>query len=806
MNIRVVHIIKYLSLTLAMVFIVMFAVVLDAEAGQGLINYDVINIRSGPGTNYQIAGKILKDSQVNILQTQGDWKQISYGKVTGWIAAQYVNVVGIGDIVITGDWANIRSGPGTSFSAVGRAIQGETFTLLSREGDWYHILTSGGQEAYIVGYLARIGQPGNTSGSVVVNTKTTDPTASTNTASATSTASAKSSKGISVFLDGKLLSFEVAPMVENGRTLVPLRAIFEAMGASVDWNEKTRTVTASKGSDVVVLPINSTTPTVNGKKYALEVPAKIVKGRTLAPLRFVAEAFGGQVDWNQAAQKVAITSGNTSSNSGSNNNDRPAAVTAKIQDVSLRDQPSGSGTALSIAHPGERLAVLNERDGWYQVSRGSTTAWVASWLVEATAASGDTTSGPNTTAIIPGNTGSAIDTTVTEGAATVRIAKTCDSKGIRITLSSEESFKPEIKESGGSIQYELGDIPLAAFSGLDESIGDGKLIVSKGDGNVVSISLPDWIEYKLSSENSKKYIISIPNYITSIEKTAFGSVGDRLIIHSIGPIQGQTATLEGSDLVIKLPDIKVKSGYKFYSTGMLFSNVEFTQSGNDLLLRISTSNIGRYSFANSGTRKELNIILMRSIVKKSGEKVVVLDPGHGGTAPGSSGSFLKEKDVNLAVALKVGDLLQQRGIKVEYTRTGDTTMSLSEEVEVGNAADATVFVSMHCNSSNNPGPSGTETYFYAPLEDPELYVQREERSRLANLIQSKMIARIGLVDRGVKDNQAFYVLNHTSMPSALVEMGFINNPEEEKLLAQEETREQIAYAIADAIQEYLQSL
>jgi len=112
---------------------------------------------------------------------------------------------------------------------------------------------------------------------------------------------------IKVTLDGAALSFEVPPQIINGRTMVPLRAIFEAMGAEVVWDPDTQTVTATKGDLAVVLIIGDTSPTVDGEAVALDQPGVIVDGRTLAPLRFVAEAFGGTVDWVEATQTAAIT-------------------------------------------------------------------------------------------------------------------------------------------------------------------------------------------------------------------------------------------------------------------------------------------------------------------------------------------------------------------------------------------------------------------------------------------------------------------------------------------------------------------
>ncbi|HBQ85141.1 MAG TPA: copper amine oxidase, partial [Syntrophomonas sp.] len=95
----------------------------------------------------------------------------------------------------------------------------------------------------------------------------------------------------------KRMAFDVDPIVEDGRTLVPMAAIFQSMGADITWDGNSRTVTARKGDTTIILPIGSLTPMVNGQAWNLDVPAKIVKNRTLAPLRFVGQALGGKVAW-----------------------------------------------------------------------------------------------------------------------------------------------------------------------------------------------------------------------------------------------------------------------------------------------------------------------------------------------------------------------------------------------------------------------------------------------------------------------------------------------------------------------------
>ena len=128
-----------------------------------------------------------------------------------------------------------------------------------------------------------------------------DPSATANyQAIATVYATAKLS-GYKVFVDGDLIDFSkydnVQPVIVNGRTLVPIRAISEGMGANVDWDSATNTVTITQDSTVVKLTIDSTTAYINGVASTLDVPAALIGGRTMVPLRFVGTALGEQVGW-----------------------------------------------------------------------------------------------------------------------------------------------------------------------------------------------------------------------------------------------------------------------------------------------------------------------------------------------------------------------------------------------------------------------------------------------------------------------------------------------------------------------------
>ncbi len=121
---------------------------------------------------------------------------------------------------------------------------------------------------------------------------------------------------IKVTIDGSNQSYDVMPVIENGRTLVPMRAIFEALGAEIKWDDATKTVTGTKGDVSVVLTIGNTLAKVNEKEVTLDVPAKIVSDRTMVPVRFISESLGCNVGWDDSSKTVIIATSTSSAQNG----------------------------------------------------------------------------------------------------------------------------------------------------------------------------------------------------------------------------------------------------------------------------------------------------------------------------------------------------------------------------------------------------------------------------------------------------------------------------------------------------------
>lgn len=183
-------------------------------------------------------------------------------------------------------------------------------------------------------------------------------------------------------------------------------------------------------------------------------------------------------------------------------------------------------------------------------------------------------------------------------------------------------------------------------------------------------------------------------------------------------------------------------------------------------------------------------------------KTIVLDAGHGGSDPGAIGpNGIREKDVAFAVTNKLAARLKNAGVNVVLTRTSDVDVyaphasgaqELQARVNVAERNNAAAFISIHANSFTSPSAHGTETYYYSGSTAGR---------KLASVLQNGMMKHINLTNRGI-EGANFYVLKRSSMPSALVELAFISNYNEERLLASDKFQNQLAAGLYDGLVEY----
>lgn len=185
-------------------------------------------------------------------------------------------------------------------------------------------------------------------------------------------------------------------------------------------------------------------------------------------------------------------------------------------------------------------------------------------------------------------------------------------------------------------------------------------------------------------------------------------------------------------------------------------------------------------------------------------KTIVIDPGHaslqsGASDPGAIGPHgVYEKNVVLAIAIRLKDQLEAAGATVLMTRTGDTNLSLTGRAALANLHQADVFVSIHANANTSSAINGTSTYYYGGVSG-----QAEVRKKLAQAVQSELVQSLGRQNRGVL-SASFVVLRETVVPSILVETAFLSNPTEEALLTDGDFQELAAVGITNGLIRYFQ--
>jgi N-acetylmuramoyl-L-alanine amidase len=228
------------------------------------------------------------------------------------------------------------------------------------------------------------------------------------------------------------------------------------------------------------------------------------------------------------------------------------------------------------------------------------------------------------------------------------------------------------------------------------------------------------------------------------------------------------------------------------------------KSANGIIIKLKkTGELDETDSSLTDSNEESDDNSSNDIVDLNG-KTVVVDAGHGGSDPGaiypvgSSSPTIREKDVTLAIALKVRDNLKAKGINVIMTRSSDTYPTLQDRVEIANDSGADLFVSIHCNSmTDKDNIDGAQVYYFGSSEFGKQY---------ASIVYNNIVKYTGMTKRGIQDGSTLYVIKNTNMPAILTEGGFVSNANDRAYLLSTEGQSAIAKAIADGVAEALKLL
>ena len=320
------------------------------------------------------------------------------------------------------------------------------------------------------------------------------------------------------------------------------------------------------------------------------------------------------------------------------------------------------------------------------------------------------------------------------------------------------------------------------------------------------------------SNSSKKVELSNVRWLVHNDAVE-GTSRLRLVIDTTGPVKINSVLSEksGPQLMIDVKDAALgKIDQSIALDGKIADKVTFikksltnSQVVVDLSNMIDTSDYKIFTLpvdTDSSKRFRVVIDINKPTPKMNYNftpglkgKVITLDAGHGGSDSGAVGSNqTQEKTITLAVSQKMQKLLEKAGAKVVMTRTTDVDVygpnaSAKEELQarttIGNANKADVFVSVHINAFTNPVVGGIATYYYEKTGYDTM---------LAQNIQDNLAKIDGFQDRRI-NAAGFYVIKRTEMPAVLVELGFISNPDEEKMLNTPQMQQQMAQSIVQGL-------
>lgn len=665
--------------------------------------------------------------------------------------------------------------------------------------------------------------------------------------------------GIKLVLNGVNTNPTVAVYIDdNGRTMVPLRFIMEHMGARVDWLAAEKGIVVTRGTTTLKMWIGSNRAYVNGQAIMLDTTPVIKENSTMVPVRFVSQAFGGEVDWNASTRTVTISL-------GAAENRTQIRITGSY--VNIRSGPGLTYNIIEVLPRGTVVKLLTTTTSWYQVQLSNgRTGWVSASYAEPVP--GNVTPPGNQEP--PGNDLPPDSSQPPAGVSQVRIT------GSYVNFRSGPDLSANIIKvlPRGTVLKLLG----ANADWYQVQLSNGPAgWVSKSYAELIPVGTPsleeppDNIQPPANSPLGLAVIGTKPVAVlagpTPVEgQVGTASPGSRLPIWQKqgnwwlveldnglrGWLAASLATFApyqppagGDDKHLKITGIEVNlltnaiqvavkaNGIFTYKTSRWDNRLvvdigsatmdippgqEVIEVNRDPLARVRTGQFtvdtvrvvfdltGGAALTSSAASDGGGLVFQLRQPSIRGTRIVI-DPGHGtdpeGLDPGAIGpGGTMEKDVNLAISLKLADLLRAAGATVYLTRSGEIIpYCLAERAYYANDVNADIFISVHANASLSSDKSGTATFFYAPGGN-HLGEQRGERQRLANSIQKALVAAIGRKDLGIQESN-FSVLRNTSMPSVLVEVAFISNPAEEKLLAAPAFQARAAQGIFNGINEYI---
>ena len=826
---------------------------MTAYNATAVVNASAVNVRSGPSTSYSKIGTVTKNTRLTLVGkfSGGTWYKFVYGSGYGYISGSYLsnfsqtgsvdaNMTAYAGTAVTTTTLNVRSGPGTSYNKIGSVNSGAKVTLVGKfsSSNWYKI-TYGSGYGYVSGdYLKNISSSGGSgTGNTYIATGIT-----------TDNLNVRSGRGTSYSRLGVLAKGSSVKIIDSvsGWYKIIYGSGFGYISASYIKDYKpvstTTTTTAPTTKPTTTTIVPTTTPPITGDgTVAFSATAKttdnlnVRSGPSTSYSRLGTLSKGSAVtitgrlpdkSWYKInyGGKNGYVSGTYLTNIKEIQTPTTTTTTEPSVDPTVdKDMESFSGTGVTTGSLNVRKGPGTNYPNFALLSTGTTVQLVGyfssnNWykIIYSSGygyVSGDYLKNIKSDSGLPPITGDA------------KIAEVISDEALIFTLDDSKVYSSVWKEyspKNGFLPVGAKDYIVKAFtkygqnfyrlaSGIDVLQKHVKVTNGKGFGENTLTTKPvvnggstifsfgaTWnvpvrvtlTPQSYSTANRSDYSYNVSSFTAQYMEIKFPSTTK---VGSVPDVSGSSVVssaewVKNQDSSYTLR-VKLRSSGVFYGYDTYFENGEIKVRIRETA-RPKAANI-KYGFTLEGVR-------------------IWLDAGHGGKDSGTLGydSSVKEKNVNLSIALKLRDELQALGATVGMTRTTDTYYELYDRTLMAKKFNADIFLSIHNDSAGSvTNASGNSIHYYYPFSfdlgkslNNEIVSTYKSSIYTENTAESN--ANVNRVNRGTIQN-VFAVTRVTDFPSVLIEYGFLSNKLEMQKLLRDDVQQNLSQATVRGIIKYL---
>lgn len=666
---------------------------------------------------------------------------------------------------------------------------------------------------------------------------------------------------VPIIMDGKIINTEFPSFVHTNRTLIPVRFVAEHYGAKVGWDQKTQTAIVTNGNNEGRFTLDSNIAIINGQKrildkYAIPRLATLDKEapRTMVPLAFISEIFGYEVGWDNEKNapyinskmdnspiepkeegtialikdifvekvnennKIIINSNNSlefetlflqdlgifivdikDAKLGIENlKDNKGVISLddniidKIQYSQFSEEPSIARIVIHLKSEIKNSITPGKDGKGLTISFGGNThvgnveEGVISSKNKITSITKDIIDGREAIVIQGGNKNNVnimklknperivvdVVDTILEGATYLNYDYNFDFiKGVRVSQFLVDD------------NYKSTDQVVRVVLDIKDGVFDPEIKID-GDDNKIIIYPQKSVWDNISYNTEDKYrIFTLDNFYSHDYYVNYIPESKLMIL-----------TIPTKDIDLNEGKITIKDG--------LIDEIEVVKDPLNTNLFIRYMRNIEYNIFPDEMNGKLSFVMERGDIANPSDRIIVIDPGHGGTQPGATSvSGKKEKDFNLKVALKLNEKLKALGYNIVMTRNTDVTLGLYERADIANAVNADIFVSIHANAHDNRGIAGLQVLYCPATKSSK---KQTDQHPFAKAMMDALLKGTGAADKGIIQRPNVVVLRETIMPAVLVEAGFLSNAAEDKLLYTEEYQNKIVDSIIKGIENYFE--